>query len=47
MTKNKSQLDKFKEAARAIETDEDEDRFNKKLKRVAEAKPEKDAKGEK
>ena len=33
--KSKSQFDKFKEAARALETDDDEARFNEKLKRVA------------
>jgi hypothetical protein len=35
MTKEKTQLDKFKEAARQIETDDDEARFNEKLKRMA------------
>jgi len=35
---DKSQLDKFREAARELETD-DEARFNEKLKRVAKAKP--------
>ena len=34
----KSQFDKFKQAARALETDDDEERFDKKLKRVAKAK---------
>ncbi len=40
----KSQLDKFKEAAREIETDNDEARFNKQLKRLAQQKPKKDKK---
>lgn len=31
-------LDKFKEAARQAETDDDEERFNKKLKRIAKTK---------
>ena len=31
MTKNKSQIDKFKEAARQLETVDDEERFEKKL----------------
>ncbi len=34
----KSQLDKFREAARKLETDDDEGRFNEKLKRVATTK---------
>lgn len=43
----KTQADKFKEAARELECDEDEARFDQKLKRVAKAKSEKDAKSEK
>ncbi|GAA5081529.1 hypothetical protein N0B44_27760 [Roseibacterium beibuensis] len=35
----KSQLDKFKEAARQLETDDDEERFDEKLKRLAKQKP--------
>lgn len=31
----KSQLDKFREAARDIETDNDEKRFDERLKRIA------------
>ncbi|MBZ0124291.1 MAG: hypothetical protein K8F31_10445 [Roseovarius sp.] len=31
---NKSQLDKFKAAARQLETDDDEERFEKKLKKL-------------
>ena len=41
MTKAKSQLDKFKEMARELETDEDEDRFEAKLKRIVRHTPEK------
>lgn len=37
---NKSQLERFKEAARELETDDDERRFNEKLKKLAKAKPE-------
>ncbi len=44
---NNAQLDRFKDAARELECDEDEKRFDKKLKRVAKAKPEKNAKSEK
>lgn len=40
MTKDsESQLDKFKEAARELEADEDEARWNERLKKVAKAKP--------
>ncbi|WP_306047162.1 hypothetical protein [Nioella sp. MMSF_3534] len=35
----KSQLDKFKEAARQLETNDDEERFDEKLKRLAKQKP--------
>lgn len=35
----KSQLDKFKEAARQLETDDDEERFEKKLKKLVKKKP--------
>jgi len=35
--KEKTQLDKFKEAAREIGTDDDEARFNEKLKKLAKA----------
>lgn len=34
----KSQLDRFKEAARELGTDDDEDRFNKKLRKLAKQK---------
>ena len=33
--RDKSQIEKFREAARALETDEDEDRFNEALKKIA------------
>lgn len=36
--KGNTQLDKFKAAARELETDDDEDRFNEKLKAVAKPK---------
>ncbi|HTN14694.1 MAG TPA: hypothetical protein VL094_07805 [Sphingomonadaceae bacterium] len=35
------QLDKFKELARELEADEDEARWDERLKKVAKAKPEK------
>ena len=40
MSTNKSQLDKFKEAARELESDEDEARWDERLKKIAKAKPE-------
>lgn len=33
----KSQVDKFREAARELETDDSEERFDERLKRVAKA----------
>lgn len=39
--KQKSQSDKFKEAARELECDEDEARWDDRLKKVAKGKPEK------
>jgi hypothetical protein len=36
-----SQLDKFKQAAREHEADEDEARWDERLKKVAKAKPDK------
>ena len=39
MTNDKSQLDRFKEAARELGTDDDEDRFSAKLKKLAKQKP--------
>ena len=41
MTDSKSQSDKFKEAAREHEADEDEGRWEERLKKIAKAKPEK------
>jgi len=35
----KSQLERFKEAARQLETDDDEERFNEKLRRLAKQMP--------
>lgn len=35
MTTEKSQLEKFKAAARELETDDDEARFDEKLKKLA------------
>ncbi len=40
--KAESQLEKFKEAARELECDEDEAAFEEKLKRIAKADPPKD-----
>jgi len=37
--KNQSQLDKFKDAAHEAECDEDEARWDERLKKVANAKP--------
>ena len=37
----KSQSDKFKEAARELEADENEARWEERLKKIAKAKPEK------
>ena len=39
MTDDKPQLDKFKEAAREHEADEDEARWDEQLKKIAKAKP--------
>ncbi len=39
MTANKSQSDKFKEAARKLEADEDEARWEERLRKLAKAKP--------
>ncbi len=36
---DKTQLDRFKEAAREIETDDDEERFNEKLRKLVKDKP--------
>lgn len=37
----KSQLDKFKDAARELECDDDEQRFKERLGKLVKAKPEK------
>lgn len=42
MENKPTQLDRFKEAARQLETDDDEARFDAKLKKVAEASRPKD-----
>jgi hypothetical protein len=39
MTDPKTQLDKFKEAARALETDDDPARFKERLAKVARHRP--------
>ena len=44
MADDKSQIEKFKEAARELETDDDESRFDEKLKRLARQKMEKGSK---
>ena len=38
-TPEKSQIDRFKEAARKLETDDDEARFKERLKKLTEAPP--------
>jgi hypothetical protein len=38
VTEGKTQLDKFKEVARELEADEDEARWDERLKKVAKAK---------
>ena len=38
-TDKKSQLDKFKEAARDLETDDDEARFDERLRKIVKHKP--------
>lgn len=44
MSEGKSQLDKFKEAARELECDDDEQHFKERLGKLARAKP-KEAEG--
>lgn len=39
MTEGKSQLEKFKEAARDLETDDDEARFDERLRKIVKHKP--------
>lgn len=36
---NKTQLERFKEAARELETDDDEAKFNERLRKLAKQKP--------
>ena len=42
--KEKRQIDKFREAARELETDDSEEAFDAKLKKIAKAPPPKEAK---
>jgi len=44
MTEKKSQLEKFKEAARQLETDDDEERFEERLKKLVKQKSKDDNK---
>ncbi|WP_292117294.1 hypothetical protein [Mesorhizobium sp.] len=44
--KPNKQLEKFKEAARELETDDSEERFDRILKKVAKSPPPKDDKGQ-
>lgn len=39
MDTDKTQLERFKEAARELGTDDDEERFNERLKKLAKQKP--------
>jgi hypothetical protein len=39
MTKPPTQLDKFKQAARELETDDDEARFDERIKKLVKHKP--------
>jgi hypothetical protein len=39
MTDDKSQLDKFKEAARQLETDDDPERFKERLAKLVKHRP--------
>jgi len=39
VTESKSQIEKFKEAARELEADEDEANWDERLKKIAKAKP--------
>lgn len=40
--KTKTQSDKFQEAAKELETDDDEKRFDERLKKIAGDKPDRD-----
>lgn len=42
MEKDKSQIERFKEAARELGTDDDEERFNERLRKMAKQKPKDD-----
>ncbi|WP_167767139.1 hypothetical protein [Jannaschia formosa] len=42
----KSQRERFEEAARELETDDDEARFNERLRKLAKQKPKDDVKDE-
>lgn len=42
METDKSQLERFKEAARELGADDDEERFNEKLKKLVKQKPKDD-----
>jgi hypothetical protein len=43
---NKTQIDKFREAARELETDDDEKRFDERLGKIARSPPPKDERPE-
>jgi hypothetical protein len=47
MAKAKRQIDKFRQAARELETDDSEKRFNEKLEKIARQKPKPTEKPEK
>ena len=47
MAGKKSQIDKFKQAARELEADDNEKRFDEKLEKIARQKPTLDHKKEK
>lgn len=44
MSEDKTQLDRFKEAARQLETDDDEEQFEEKLRKIVRQKPSDDEK---
>lgn len=47
ISSNQSQSERFKEAARALECDDDEARFDAKLKKVAKQRPKEDSDADK
>ncbi|WP_171562438.1 MULTISPECIES: hypothetical protein [unclassified Roseobacter] len=47
METKREQLERFKEAARELEADDDEERFNEKLRRLAKPNAKPDPKGQK